>query len=249
MITHLQLGTLIPILSHQQQLRNTQVFCSIYRAVNRPKEIAFPNHDQKVAYYDKGGFMHTFTNEHIESVKQRAVKMKTVTTIQDFYKRLDAFDWYFSMSDSREAYERGLKGIQKLELLASCNDRFAILFENFREHKFSGEAWHNQKNAKPLLPKFECCVEIMEPVCHAGAYLMCAGAVNVREVWDKTSTNEGNFVLREISGTDRLLGVFTSYEDVNSAAQFAVTTTQIAYDDVLIENIQIFQSRDKFIYG
>ena len=190
------------------------------------------------------------TNEHISDLKQRAVKMKSVVSIQEFYSRLESLDWFFSMSDSRSEYERGAKALEKLKLIASHNDEFMLLLHAYRPYVFSGDEWKTPRLEKPLKPKSETLVEMMVPVMsHSGAYLIQEGSETAKEIWDKTTKADGHFILREISGLERLLGVFTNYQDVNGAASIASNPTTGVYGDVLIENIKIFKSVNEYMFN
>lgn len=190
------------------------------------------------------------TNEHISDLKQRAAKMKSVVSIQEFYSRLESLDWFFSVSDSRSEYERGAKALEKLELTASHNDEFMLLLHAYRAYVFSGEEWKTPRLEKPPKPKSEKLVEMMIPVMsHSGAYLIQERSETAKEIWDKTTKADGYFILREISGREQLLGVFTNYQDVNRAASIASNSTIGGYDDVLIENIKLFNSVDEYMFN
>lgn len=189
-------------------------------------------------------------NEHLNGIKQRSVKMKSVITIQEFYSRLQSMDWFFPMSDSRAAYEVGAKKLEKLETTASYSSEFQSLLDSYRAYVFSGEEWGTQQLELPSKPDIDAAVEMLVPVVsHAGAYLMHQSTENTNEIWDKTRNIDGHFILREISGGEKLLGVFKTYGDVNNAASIAVNATLGGFGDVVIENIKLFESVDSYVFN
>lgn len=189
------------------------------------------------------------TNEHIEGIKQRAVKAKSVVSIQEFYSRLQALDWFFSMADNRAAYENGARDLAEIELIASFSETFQTLLDQYRGFIFSGDPWNTPKLEAPEKPTCESKVEMMiHVISHSGAYLMQESSDTSNEVWDKTDSPDGHFLLSEISGTERKLGVLKTYDDVCHAASIAVNFSLGGYDEVLIENITLFDSVDQFIF-
>lgn len=183
--------------------------------------------------------------EHISGIKQRAVKTKLTVTLQEYYRRLENLDWNFSSSDSKKHFDRGAKDMDWVELLASFDENFQELFKQFREYKLSGQPETAPVKPKPPFPAKPSNLSVLVPVLgESGAYLMCAATDRTNEIWDKTITDEGHFILREIAGRGRIVGVYSTYENVNAAAVIAVSHINGEYDDVQIENIAFFEPRN-----
>lgn len=180
------------------------------------------------------------SNSHIEDLRKRAVKVKSATSIQEFYSGLDR---HFTSPHLQQNTKVRDKSATRLKTLASQNTAFNQLYSAFEAYSLSG-----QHAEKPECPMLDCSIEVEIPVIsHSGAFLVLAGTENTSEIWDGTASSEGSFVLRELVGLERLLGVFTSYQDVNVAAHFTASRTDAGSSDVLIENISLYTSADDFI--
>jgi hypothetical protein len=59
-------------------------------------------------------------------------------TLQEFYDQLVAHDWYYHFSDDGRVYRAGLDNERRLLALASENDGFKSLYDQYRDHVQSG---------------------------------------------------------------------------------------------------------------
>lgn len=74
--------------------------------------------------------------------------------LKEFYKQLDALDWFYQFSDDSKVYDRGERAVREASRLAeSMGPSHAALFEAFRAHKFSGPNFGCPPVPKPLNPK------------------------------------------------------------------------------------------------
>lgn len=65
--------------------------------------------------------------------------MKNTETIslKDYQKQLEAFDWYYQMSEDPSVYKRGLHEYGKLKELADTSKEHLEAFNKMKEQKYS----------------------------------------------------------------------------------------------------------------
>lgn len=74
--------------------------------------------------------------------------------ISEYYKQLEAHDWYYSFSDDSRAYNAGHDNEKRLYALRGESEKHAALYDAFLAHKSSGKPWGTQEQPKPNLSDF-----------------------------------------------------------------------------------------------
>lgn len=73
--------------------------------------------------------------------------------ISEYYKLLNAHDWYYCFSDDSSVASKGYIVSNRLRELATLSPAHAELYNAFHRYAFSGEAFGNEKQPKPEPPK------------------------------------------------------------------------------------------------
>jgi len=78
--------------------------------------------------------------------------MATLSDIQNFYDRVEHFDWLYEMSDSHEVYLRGRSAWSLLAAEAHKDQTKQEILDAFSKHHYSGAPWNTEKQPKPMRP-------------------------------------------------------------------------------------------------
>lgn len=186
---------------------------------------------------------------HRDKVLAEAVTKKVTVTIADFFSSLEKHDWYTSFSDSSEVNKRGEIEFHKLDAIASKHPEFTRLLKAFNDHHFTGEAWGNEKQPKPLLETFEnVSVDIEQPVESRHGILIRSPGEDGRDnnVWDNTSNADGHCLVKEVWGQERCIGVFPNRDVAIMCAEYAVSVPDGGYDDVVIESVKVYNTFEEW---
>jgi len=73
-------------------------------------------------------------------------------TLQQFWDELDKHDWYHKFSDDPRVYNNGHCNLKNIQVIANESKEKKELYNNFRNHHFSGKAWETDKQPKPERP-------------------------------------------------------------------------------------------------
>lgn len=74
-------------------------------------------------------------------------------TLGQFYKMLEAFDWFYVFSDDSKVEKEGELKFKDLGMLAFHNGpKYVKLMEQYRAYVWSGPAWKTEKKPKPEIP-------------------------------------------------------------------------------------------------
>lgn len=65
--------------------------------------------------------------------------------LREFYRRLEAHDWWHRMSDSHSVYQRGEQDLRELKVISRESRKHDSLFKRFEGHVREGKR-------KPRLP-------------------------------------------------------------------------------------------------
>lgn len=186
---------------------------------------------------------------HRNLVLEDAVTEKFTIDAAGFFDILEKHDWYSSFSDDNSVVKAGENALSRLTEIAAKHHVFEELLESYREHKFSGEGWSKSEVPKPVVGENPS-VEIEKPVESEHGILIstcseedCHG----NDVWDNTINVEGNFLVKEIAGNRRNVGVFPDRDTAKGVATYAVSFPDGGFDSVVIENIGVYQSFDEWL--
>ncbi len=185
---------------------------------------------------------------HREKVLQEAILEKISISLEEFYALLEKHDWYYSFSDSFNVSEKGEQASAELEKIALSHPEFKKLHERYNAHMFTGEAWGNEREPKPILEQFNNVSTEYETTVKSvhGVLISRAGEYgHDGDVWDNTTSNEGPFLVKEVCG-ERYIGVFPSRDIAIQCAHYAVSVPDGGYDDVVIENVGFYQSFEEW---
>lgn len=72
--------------------------------------------------------------------------------LEAFYNTLNAFDWFFSMTEDTKVRQRGQQNLAYLKVWASTSDAHMDLFEAFRRHVFGSNGYGDNPGPKPRHP-------------------------------------------------------------------------------------------------
>lgn len=82
--------------------------------------------------------------------------MTKIPSLASFWDMLNEHDWYYEFSDSIDVHRKGDQSLTRIksvatELLGSYYD----LYQDFKEHKFSGKVFGTPQKPKPAKPAQE----------------------------------------------------------------------------------------------
>lgn len=181
---------------------------------------------------------------HRQKVISEAVKKNTVITLASFFELLKKHDWFSCFSDCSATYRRGNEKFEQLTYIASTHELFSKLLNEYKHYI-------QNKNNDALEP--EKLAEYSEIKTSYSAILESDNGILLRtccefghssDVWDNTSSGDGHFNVTEIDG--RNIGVFPSWEIALSVASYATSSPDGGYNDVIIENVSVYDSFDEW---
>ena len=62
---------------------------------------------------------------------------------------------YYEMSDDGSVYRQGQEAEKELQILAGTSHTHKKMYQDFKEHYFSGDAWGTKKTKFPELKDYE----------------------------------------------------------------------------------------------
>jgi len=190
-------------------------------------------------------------NTHREKLLEFAVHEKRRVYISEFYLLLTKHNWLYAASEDESVVQCGQLNFNRLNAIKELNPEFEEMFRSFEEYIFSGGRLTGRSDAKlrkPIPPQSDTFVEIEMPVVDGTKVLLKPGDERGHGIWQDTKHLDGPFLLREIEGRKRPVGVFGDYRDVLGAAYSSVSYSTGRYEDVLIENIKIYETAEHFAY-
>lgn len=78
--------------------------------------------------------------------------MDNLIELQEFYDKLERFDWYYEWSDDGKVYRKGQEEARKLSREASGDPGKLDLYKAFKEYVSSGPAFNTEQKPKPERP-------------------------------------------------------------------------------------------------
>lgn len=69
--------------------------------------------------------------------------------IEPYFALLLKHDWHYDMSDDHEKWKAGSASLRVLTELAATHEIYGQMFDDFREHYFSGQPWGTDKKPMP----------------------------------------------------------------------------------------------------
>lgn len=78
-----------------------------------------------------------------------------MTSLREFYRQLDSFDWHYEFSDVYSIWLAGNRRLAELSKISRESPRHRTLFDAWERHMFSGPAWETEKAPKPEEPAGE----------------------------------------------------------------------------------------------
>lgn len=75
-----------------------------------------------------------------------------MTTLQEFYDKLERADWFYEMSDDHSVWHRGSAEFGGLEAISKESPEHKALYDGFHKHYYSGKPWNTEKVSKPERP-------------------------------------------------------------------------------------------------
>lgn len=74
-------------------------------------------------------------------------------SLKDYWNMLDRHDWHYDCSDDHRIWASGLGNEKKLLSIATQSADHKKLYEAFRRHYFSGEAFGTPQQPQPPCPR------------------------------------------------------------------------------------------------
>ena len=72
--------------------------------------------------------------------------------LQQFYDKVQRFDWFHEMSDSHEVFLAGEAAWGRLRAEAFYDPDKTKIIGDFRKYRYSGKAWGTEQFPKPVRP-------------------------------------------------------------------------------------------------
>lgn len=74
--------------------------------------------------------------------------------IEEYFKQLEDHDWYYEWSDSHSVYTAGSESLRVISEIAASDKTAGKMFDAFRGHYFSGQAFGTKRTPKPKIEDF-----------------------------------------------------------------------------------------------
>lgn len=71
---------------------------------------------------------------------------------EEFYDKCASHDWYHAYSDDHNVWRRGEAAEHELRKIAATDERLQSIFDQWRDHMFTGEAYGSERAPKPERP-------------------------------------------------------------------------------------------------
>lgn len=73
-------------------------------------------------------------------------------TLQEFYDKCAAFDWYYEYSDDHRVWQRGCTAHDALRAEAASDPAKSEIYQAWHKHMFTGEPWKSERAPRPEKP-------------------------------------------------------------------------------------------------
>lgn len=77
----------------------------------------------------------------------------TKEELQEYYRQLEAHDWYFEQSDDIHVWRRGKAKRNELYIASTKSPEAGTLWKEWNVYMFSGKPWGTEKAPKPVFPE------------------------------------------------------------------------------------------------